>query len=74
MAHVLAMCACDDAFGGRGVSRCPSSCQATLHPTAFHSLEDWFKCAPTGEALISNLCHVAVVSDRQLSHFGNNFV
>lgn len=37
------------------------------------SLEDWLKCAPTGEALVSNLCHVAVVADRQLPHFGNNF-
>lgn len=32
------------------------------------------KCAPAGEALLSNVCQVAVVADRQLPHLGNNFV
>lgn len=48
--------------------------KAIPHPTAFPCLEYWLKCAPAGEARVSNLCHVAVVADRQLPHFGNNFV
>lgn len=45
--------------------------QGHATPYCLPCLEDWLKCAPAGEALVSNLCQAAA---RQLPHFRNNFV